>query len=251
MDLISNAYLAAFLLGAVHAVEVDHMVAVSVFAGLKPRLKTALGYGARWGIGHALVVVAVGAILAWFEVRVPPEVVSWGEVIVGIALISLGIWALRRSKKFHTHLPSEHSKEEGPQVVSQEGAHGHLHAHNGQMLHDHTHGHSHHVHSSHHQHLPMALGAVHGLAGSAPVLALIPVTLLTSFNQALTYLLLFSVGTTLSMMAYAGLAAAAMQCLSLSQRHVVRLTMSIAIATIAVGLWWLVGALFLGNESYS
>jgi ABC-type nickel/cobalt efflux system permease component RcnA len=234
MDLISNAYLAAFILGAIHAVEVDHMIAVSVFAGMKPRMLAAANYGARWGIGHALVVVLVGGIIALLNIKVPDNVVAYGEVLVGIALVALGIWALRRSKKFHTHPPREHAH-------STQIPHGHLHAHNGQ--HGHSHSHQHKPADKHHQHLPTALGALHGLAGSAPVLALIPVTLLASFEQVVIYLLLFSVGTTLAMSVYALLAAAAVQGLGLSKHHVYRLTQGIAVATIVIGLWWMISSL--------
>jgi len=234
MDLITNAYLAAFILGAIHAVEVDHMIAVSVFAGMKPRMLAAANYGARWGIGHALVVVLVGGLIALLNIKVPDNVVAYGEILVGFALIALGIWALRRSKKFHTHAPREHDH-------SAHSLHGHLHAHNGQY--GHSHNHQHKPADKHHQHLPTALGALHGLAGSAPVLALIPVTLLGSFQQVFIYLLLFSVGTTLAMSVYALLAAAAVQGLGLNKQHIYRLTNAIAIATIAVGIWWILSQL--------
>jgi ABC-type nickel/cobalt efflux system permease component RcnA len=235
MELLSHIYLAAFILGAIHAVEVDHMVAVSVFAGMKPRMLAAANYGARWGIGHAVVVVLVGGLIALMNIKVPASVVAYGEVLVGLALVALGIWALRRSKKFHTHPPREHDR-------STHSQHGHLHAHNGQ--HGHSHSHQSKPADQHHQHLPTALGALHGLAGSAPVLALIPVTLLASFQQVVIYLMLFSLGTTLAMSVYALLAAAAVQGFGLSKQHVYRLTQGIATATIGVGVWWMISSFF-------
>ena len=105
MDFISHAYLAAFMLGSVHALEVDHMIAVTVFAGMKPKLLAAANYGARWGLGHAAVVVLVGGSLALLHVKVPDQVIGYGEMLVGFALIALGVWAFRRAKKFHTHQP--------------------------------------------------------------------------------------------------------------------------------------------------
>ncbi len=233
MELIHNAYLAAFILGAVHAVEVDHMVAVSVFAGMKPRLFAAANYGARWGIGHAIVVVLVGSVLALLNIKVPDNIVGYGETLVGLALIALGLWALKRSRKFHTHPPQEHDHSDASH-------HGHLHAHSGGKNHHHPHQHKDAVH--HHQHLPTALGALHGLAGSAPVLALVPVTLLSSYQQVIIYLVLFSVGTTLAMSVYGLLAAAAVQGLGLSKLHVQQLTKTIAVATIIVGMWWVISS---------
>ena len=236
MDLISNAYLAAFMLGLVHAIEVDHMVAVTVFAGMKPRLLSAANYGARWGLGHAIVVVVLGGVLALLNIKIPESVVGYGETLVGLALIALGFWALKRGKKFHVHPPKEHDS-------SREHHHGHLHAHLSESNNGHRHSHQQQEAERHHQHLPTALGALHGLAGSAPLLALIPVTLLSSFQQVLIYLLLFSVGSTLAMSVYGLLAAAAVQGLGLHKHHVYRLTIVIALATILVGCWWVVSSL--------
>jgi len=234
MDFVFSAYFTAFVLGAVHAIEVDHMVAVTVFTGLKPRIKAAASYGARWGIGHALVVVAAGGFLAWCEVKVPASVANWGEALVGVALIGLGVWALRRTRQFHAHKPVEHDHSQSNVL-----RHGHLHAHAASHHHHHSHNTDPH---KHHQHLPTAMGALHGLAGSAPVLALIPVTLLNSVEQAVVYLLMFSIGTQLSMFVYAMLAAAAMQSIGITQRRVKLLTTIISSVTIIVGGWWITNA---------
>lgn len=235
MDPAFSAYLAALALGAVHAIEVDHMVVVSVFAGFKPRFRAAAGYGARWGIGHGLVVMLVGTLLAWSGIRLPDAATGWGQILVGISLVALGIWALRRTWQFHTHKPDTHDH-----------SHGHLHAHslNTGVHSGKSHNHSHrHDPARHHQHLPTTLGALHGLAGSAPVLALIPITLLENLHQAIVYLLLFSVATTLSMTMYGLLAAAAIQGIGLTQRRIKLLTTLIASATIVVGGVWVGGAL--------
>ncbi|GAB1269549.1 hydantoin utilization protein A [Aurantivibrio infirmus] len=248
-----NAYLTALILGSVHAVEVDHMVAVSVFTGFKPKLKAAASYGARWGLGHGIVVVLAGGVLAWLDIKVPEKIVVWGECFVGLALIILGCWAMRAATRFHAHLPLEH-------VRIEEKAHGHLHSHEHKKSHKknheknhegHNHQHSHidnknnthHVAVKHHQHLPTAMGALHGLAGSAPVLALIPITLLVEFKQAIIYLLLFSIATTLSMTLYSVLAAAAMQGFQRNNKSIRMLTIGIAGVTIAVGIGWIIRAI--------
>jgi len=249
MELISNIYITAFVLGAVHAIEVDHMVAVSVFAGMKPKLRSAASYGCKWGLGHAITVVLVGGLIAWFGLKVPESIVRYGEIFVGIALVALGVWAIKTSKEFHAHSPEEHAEK----ITNHEYSHGHLHAH--MTSGDHIHDHAHENKVKHHQHLPAALGALHGLAGSAPVLALIPITLLDDFQHAVYYLLIFSIGTTLSMMFYAVLAAIAIQ--RVSRRTVkdvdgngynnllnVRLiTRCISGVTILVGVWWIIRAL--------
>lgn len=250
-----NAYLTALMLGSVHAVEVDHMVAVSVFTGLKPKIKAAASYGARWGLGHAIVVVLFGGLLAYLGFQLPDKLVIWLECFVGFALIILGCWAMRAATRFHAHLPIEHRD-------SQNQHHGHLHSHqqdhpdqqrknnhqriNSQqasVTHHHSHGDDKKSNSkatTHHQHLPTAMGALHGLAGSAPVVALVPIALLVNLKQVIMYLLLFSVATTLSMTVYSVLAAVAMQSVQHNQLIIRRLTMSIAVITIAVGVGWIV-----------
>ncbi len=251
MEFISNIYITAFVLGAVHAIEVDHMVAVSVFAGMKPKLRSAASYGCKWGLGHAITVVLVGGVIAWLGLKVPESIVRYGEVFVGIALVALGVWAIKTSKKFHTHSPEEHDLD----ATHHQYSHGHLHAHIISGHHEHPHRHVHTEKIEHHQHLPAAMGALHGLAGSAPVLALIPITLLDNFQHAVYYLLMFSIGTTLSMMFYAILAALAIQRVSLRAVNNVEgsrsgdllnvrlITRCISGVTILVGLWWIIRAL--------
>ena len=84
------------------------------------------------------------------------------------------------------------------------------------------------------------MGAVHGLAGTAPVVALVPVTLLPSVSAALGYLLAFGIGTTVGMGAYAGLASLAVGRVASSSLRLARsLAYGTALLSMAVGLWWL------------
>jgi hypothetical protein len=220
------AYAAAFTLGAAHALEVDHMVAVSAFVGGDPRLGPATAFGLRWGMGHAMAVLAAGGLLAWSGLTVPPHAQRWAEVGVGLALIGVGLWAWRNARKLHLHDPAGH------------GGHAHLHAHGG-PTHEHPHRHS--PPARRHVHLSTLVGAVHGLSGSAPVVALIPVTLMPSFPSALAYLLAFGVGTTAGMGAYAALAA-----LAVSRAASLKLARTVALGTaaasMAVGVWWLISS---------
>ncbi|NIM49831.1 MAG: hypothetical protein GTN62_06180 [Gemmatimonadales bacterium] len=89
------AYATALALGAAHALEVDHMVAVSTFVGNRPRFAAAVSFGARWGVGHSLAVLIVGTALAWSGIGVPEGVAGWTDLGVGLMLVALGIGALR------------------------------------------------------------------------------------------------------------------------------------------------------------
>ncbi len=223
------AYVAAFALGAAHALEVDHMVAVSAFVGGNPRLLAAAGFGMRWGLGHGAVVLLAGGLLAWSGIRVPPSGSAWAELAVGMILVALGVWALRVARRLHVHPPSTH------------GDHAHLHAHPGGERGPHEHRHA--APGRRHRHLSTLIGAAHGLAGTAPVVALVPVTLISDMRLALGYLAVFGVGTVLAMGTYAVLAAVAIRGAGASARAARGIAVGTALASVGVGLWWIVRAI--------
>ncbi|MBI4421823.1 MAG: hypothetical protein HY560_13450 [Gemmatimonadetes bacterium] len=231
MNELWAAYATALTLGATHALEVDHMVAVSAFVGGNPRLGPAIGFGVRWGLGHATVVLLAGALLAWSGLEVPPPAQRWAEIAVGLALLGVGTWAWRNARRLHVHNPERH------------GGHAHLHAHaaaGNPHEHEHRHRGPRLPAAQRHAHVSTLVGAVHGLAGTAPVVALIPVTLLPGLGAALGYLAAFGVGTTVGMGAYAALAALAVSHAASSLRVARLAAFGTAAASTAVGLWWLV-----------
>ena len=225
MDQHWAAYAAALALGATHALEVDHMVAVTAFVGNDPRLRSAVSFGIRWGLGHAAAVIVAGLVLIALGVAIPASAEPWTELAVGLALILVGLWAVRASRRLHLHDPARH------------GGHAHLHTHPVPTL-EHVHPHA--TDSSHrHRHLSTIVGAVHGLAGTAPVVALVPVTLMNDTAAAVGYLVAFGLGTTVSMGAYAGLAALAVARAGSTMRLARRIALATAFASIGVGCWWM------------
>ena len=231
MNELWAAYAAAFALGAGHALEVDHMVAVTVFVGGRPRLGAAVGFGLRWALGHSLVVLVVGGALALLGVRVPAGALRWAELLVGLTLVTLGVWAANAARRLHVHLPHDHA------------GHAHLHAHApGPAAHTHEHRPSDDP-TRRHRHLSTIVGAMHGLAGTVPVVALIPVTLMASKAAALVYLVVFGAGTMLAMSAYAALAAMAVLRVAGSTRLARAVALTTAGASVLVGAWWILGGL--------
>jgi nickel/cobalt exporter len=228
MNGLLAAHAAAFVLGAAHALEVDHMVAVSTFVGGHPRLKAAIGFGMRWGVGHALAVLVIGTVLAATGVQVPASWGPWTEGFVGVVLIVLGGWAVWHARRLHVHGPHAH------------GGHAHLHAHPPAA---HPHSHEQADPTRRHRHLSSLVGAVHGLAGTAPVVALIPVTMLGSVEAAVTYLAAFGIGTVSAMALYAALAALALGRAAASVRVARMVAYATAAASGLVGVWWIVRSL--------
>jgi ABC-type nickel/cobalt efflux system permease component RcnA len=224
----------AFVLGLVHAIEVDHMIAVTAFVSTRPALRVAAGFGARWGFGHSLAVLAAGGLLLATGLRWPAGYDAIGEGLVGVMLVVVGLWAMRRARKLHLHPPEEH------------GDHLHLHAHKGaDPAHDHHH---HHHHHGHHHPAPAArgitlVGMLHGLAGTSAVVALVPVTLMERTSVGLGYLLAFGAGTMLAMTGYAVLAAVAMrEATEASVRLGQKLGAFVGVGSVVVGAWWVVKA---------
>ena len=229
----------AFLLGLAHAIEIDHMIAVTAFVSTRPKLRAAAGFGLRWGVGHSLAVFVVGGILVATGLRWPEGYDRLGETLVGVLLVAVGVWAMRRARKLHLHPPEEH------------GDHAHLHAHahpHEPHAHDH-HGHEahahpptghHHHHEGHGAHRGMTLvGMMHGLAGTSAVVALVPVTLMDRKLVGLGYLGAFGLGTVLAMMAYAMVAAVAFQRASAASLGWGRaLGRFVGVGSIVVGVWW-------------
>ena len=69
--LSSMLLLTALMLGCIHALEADHMLAVASFVTRKPSVEGAMRFGARWGFGHAMAVLAAGSVLLLLGVRMP------------------------------------------------------------------------------------------------------------------------------------------------------------------------------------
>ncbi|HEX6068579.1 MAG TPA: hypothetical protein VFZ18_02115 [Longimicrobiaceae bacterium] len=164
--------LSALVAGCVHALEADHMAAVTTFVSRRPHPLKALGFGVRWGLGHSAMLLLAGGTLILLDLRPPPGAVRLFEAGVGAMLLGLGVWVL-------------------VEVVHGRALRG---DHELALARGHRHG-----------HLPGAtwVGAAHGLAGTTGFLALLPAAMLASPWLASSYLALFGAGTMASMGAYA------------------------------------------------
>lgn len=166
--------LTALVAGFLHALEADHMAAVTTFVSRRPRPLEALGFGLRWGLGHSAAIVVVGSVLIALRLQLPDGVARGLEFGVGMLLLGLGLWLLWNVLHERAHRVA--GGEPAP------AAHAHGHAHGGGSL---------------------WVGIAHGLAGTAPLVAVLPVAMMGSTTMAAAYLLFFGVGTTLAMALYA------------------------------------------------
>ena len=179
----------AFALGLVHALDADHVMAVSVFATRGHGTAQGVRAGLRWSLGHGLVLLAAGLVLVAFGRSLPEPLAALADRLVGLTMIGLGVFVFFE--------------------LARRGAHLHFHAHDGMRPHAHWHGHERETRrdagaAHHHEHGALLVGALHGLAGSAPILAVLPVAH-RSPRLAVAYLVLFGLGVAVAMVGVSGL----------------------------------------------
>ena len=217
----------ALMLGVLHSLEPDHVAAVSSFVVRRPSRRAALGYGLRWALGHGGVVLVAGSAILLLRLNVAEHSGAWLEKVVGVSLILLGGWVLATARTLHAH---SHTHADGTE-------HTHLHAHpraRGDV------SRQSHPKAHRHGHAATAFGALHGLAGTAPVVALIPVTSVDSAASGIAYLMAFGVGTALAMGLYAMFAGFLVhRAATLSGRVGRALARVAGAATVVVGFVWL------------
>lgn len=176
-----------FLLGLQHALEADHVAAVSSIAVRRSDVGDIIKHGLTWGIGHTLTLFAfAGAALA-LGGAIPETLARPIEFAVGIMLVGLGahvLWRLRRDRvHFHKH-------RHGDGTV-----HIHAHSHAGETI---AHISAPHAHAHGFRWRTLLVGLMHGMAGSAALLVL-ALSQASSVAAGLLYVALFGIGSMLGM----------------------------------------------------
>jgi hypothetical protein len=135
-------------------------------------------------------VLSLGAVVLLLGSSLPAWLGPQTDRLVGAVLIGLGLWVLwdLRRRRVHVHA---HEHDGLPE-------HAHWHSH-----HDRNRAHDPEAHG--HDHSAVLVGLLHGVAGSAPVIALVPLARLSSPLGGLAYLLVFSAGVLASMILFGGL----------------------------------------------
>ncbi len=210
--------------GGVHVLSgPDHLAAIAPLAADRPA--TSWRTGLAWGIGHSTGVWLLAAAALLLRDALPIERLgAISERIVGVVLVAVGLWGLRRllRTRIHAH---EH-EHDGVRHV-------HFHAHDPNCPHDHPHAHG-------HTHSALAIGTLHGVAGTSHVLGVLPSLLMPTLPAAGAYLLGFGLG---SIAAMSGFAWGVGRIVRLPGVHATRLYRRLmatcSLAAIGVGCWWL------------
>ena len=225
----------ALLLGLRHATDPDHLTAVSTLVMTEDRdgARKAGVLGLAWGLGHATTIFACGLPIVLFSSHLPEGVRRAAEALIGVMIVALAIRLLVRWRRGYFHA---HSHAHG--AVH----HAHPHAHEetvGHAAHPHAHPHAEGLGRS-----PLAaygIGLVHGIGGSAMV-GLLVVGAAASRTLGVIALLLFALGTALSM-ALVSAAFGYVLARGPVARLVAPLMPVVGLASLAFGVWYAAGAL--------
>lgn len=200
----NSLLLFGFLLGLKHALDVDHVVAVSAIVSERKGIWRSSLMGLFWGIGHAGMLLLVGLAVIVLGFTIPDRVALMLEFTVAMMIMLLGIQVLlhlRKGGSIHVH-------------AHKHGGHIHVHPH----FHPATERRDHQP-TAHAEHFAMPMrrlrqrwmhylisgkksllvGMMHGLAGSGAVMLLV-LTSISSTSAQLFYLALFGVGSVIGML---------------------------------------------------
>lgn len=176
-----------FLLGLKHALDIDHIVAVSTIVSERKSFFRSTIIGTLWGIGHTAALLVVGTLVLYFDIQVSETVAAWMELGVACVLIGLGIHLLvkiRRGAVLHVHVHQHHQ-------------HLHFHPHIHEPSRENDFQNENH-HNTNVGKKPLLVGVVHGLAGSAAIM-LIVLTSISSQFVGLLYIMIFGIGSIVGM----------------------------------------------------
>jgi hypothetical protein len=186
-----------FLLGMQHALEADHIAAVSSIAARRTDIADIVKHGLTWGLGHTLTLFVFAGAAILLGHAIPEHLARPLETAVGVMLVGLGahvLWRLWRDRvHFHRH-------GHGDGTV-----HFHAHSHAGETA-PHARAAHAHGHAQGFRWRTLLVGLMHGMAGSAALLVL-AVTQASSPAAGLGYVALFGLGSMVGMAALSGVIA--------------------------------------------
>jgi High-affinity nickel-transport protein len=222
-----------FLLGMQHALEADHIAAVSSIAARRTDVRDIVKHGLTWGLGHTLTLFAFAGAAILLGHAIPEHLAQPIETAVGIMLVGLGAHVLWRLWRDRVHF---HSHGHGDGTVH---IHAHSHAHETiphvRAVHEHAHG---------FRWRTLLVGLMHGMAGSAALL-LLTVSQASSAAVGLGYIALFGIGSMIGMGALSTVIAVP---LAVSARWLTwansGLQGAVGIVTIAIGVRTIVATVF-------
>ena len=215
-----------FALGVRHALEPDHLVAVSTIVSRNNSILRSSLAGAFWGAGHTASLFICGTLVLALRLTIPESFVATAERVVAVMLVLLGInalWGAVKKSRLHIHFHTHDGRRH---------IHFHVHEAEAPAVHDHPHVLKIGLRS-------FVIGMVHGLAGTGGLMILV-IAAAPSFIAGSIYILLFGFGSIGGMLILSSvisvpfvLSARFFQAINHGLQFVT------ALLSIAVGLFWI------------
>ena len=169
------------ILGLRHALDPDHIAAVSTIVSESRSVRRSSLIGTCWGLGHTMSLLVAGVLVIALKIQISDRLALWMEFAVALMLILLGLKAMLkplRGWRIHVH-----------QHAHGGSSHSHVHLH--RPSEEHAHQHRHLIRSGAR---PFLVGLVHGMAGSAALMILVLATI-PSALAGLIYIAVFGLGS--------------------------------------------------------
>ena len=169
------------ILGLRHALDPDHIAAVSTIVSESRSVRRSSLIGTCWGLGHTMSLLVAGVLVIALKIQISDRLALWMEFAVALMLILLGLKAVLkplRGWRIHVH-----------QHAHGGSSHSHVHLH--RPSEEHAHQHRHLIRSGAR---PFLVGMVHGMAGSAALMILVLATI-PSALAGLIYIAVFGLGS--------------------------------------------------------
>lgn len=231
MDFSSGLILfLAFSAGLLHALDADHVMAVTAIASKKSGMKAIIRLCLRWSLGHGLVLFVAGSLILFLGLSIPEQMSAYAEKVVALILIGMGGWVLKDLYRSRAQI------------------HFHRHQNLAGHAHWHTAGEDHKEKQTHiketelkrkEDHSPVLVGVVHGMAGLAPLLAILPLANKPMWLGSV-YLFIFCAGVFLAMLIFGGVLEKLVMYLQrygATSIHFIRGL--VGLASISLGVMWL------------
>jgi hypothetical protein len=97
------ALLSAAVLGFRHGLDYDHIAAITDISSVQARARDSMRYGLLYVVGHATTIAVLGSAAIGFRLSLPAASDRWAERLVGITLLTLGLYVLGTFFKTSEH----------------------------------------------------------------------------------------------------------------------------------------------------
>lgn len=167
--------------GARHAFEADHVAAVATLVEDEQRPAST---GVAWGIGHSLPILVLGTLFLVLDLQIPTGIATAFELIVVVILVTLGLRVLAGREALgiailrHVHGDRDNAKSGHHHITVANTLIGFFHSHGDEES--------------------LAVGVVHGLAGSGGIVVALAAASPTDVGGA-SFLLGFSIASIVAM----------------------------------------------------